>query len=73
MSLDTDAGGETDLATAVGLYVLGELSLGKAAERAGVDRWEFEERLRAAEIPVDLGPRDRAALEDEVDTALDLE
>ena len=34
---------DEDLATAVGLYALGEISLGKAAERVEMDRWEFEE------------------------------
>ncbi|MFH5801840.1 UPF0175 family protein [Haladaptatus sp. CMAA 1911] len=33
------------LATTIGLYVLGEISLGKAAERTGVTRWEMEEIL----------------------------
>ena len=34
---------DEDLATAVGLYALGEISHGKAAERVEMDRWEFEE------------------------------
>jgi len=28
-----------ELATTIGLYVLSEISLGKAAERTGVTRW----------------------------------
>jgi predicted HTH domain antitoxin len=39
-----------ELATAVGRYVLGELSLGKAAEEAGMSRWEFEEVLKDADF-----------------------
>jgi len=34
-----------ELATTIGLYVLSEISLGKAAERTGVTRWEMEELL----------------------------
>ena len=37
-----------ELATAVGRYVLGELSLGRVAEEAGMSRWEFEEVLENA-------------------------
>lgn len=62
-----------ELATTIGLYVLGEISLGKAAERTGVTRWEMEEILSEADIEVRLGPQDMEDLEDEVDTALDIE
>jgi predicted HTH domain antitoxin len=62
-----------ELATTIGLYVLGEISLGKAAERTGVTRWEMEEILSEAGIEARLGPQNRDDLEDEVETALDLE
>jgi predicted HTH domain antitoxin len=61
------------LATTVGLYVLGEISLGKAAERTGVTRWEMEEILQEAGVELRLGPQSMDELEDEVDVALDLE
>jgi len=61
------------LATAIGLYVLGEISLGKAAERTGVTRWEMEELLQEAGVELRLGPQSMDDLEDEVDVALDLE
>lgn len=50
---------ETDIkiATTIGLYVLGEISLGKAAERISVTRWEMEEILSEADIEVRLGPK----------------
>ena len=62
-----------ELATTIGLYALGEISLGKAAERTGVTRWEMEEILSEADIEVGLGPQDMEDIEDEVDTALDIE
>jgi predicted HTH domain antitoxin len=64
---------DEDLATAVGLYALGEISLGKAAEWVEMDRWEFEELLTDAGFLVLYGTRNREETLDEVDTALDLE
>jgi predicted HTH domain antitoxin len=61
------------LATTIGLYVLGEISLGKAAERTGVTRWEMEEIFQEAGIELQLGPQSMEELDDEVDVALDLE
>lgn len=61
------------LATTIGLYVLGEISLGKAAERTGVTRWEMEEIFQEAGIELQLGPQSMEELKDEVDVALDLE
>jgi predicted HTH domain antitoxin len=62
-----------ELATTIGLYVLGEISLGKAAERTGVTRWEMEEILQDAGVELRLGPQTKDDLDDEVDVALDLE
>ena len=62
-----------ELATTIGLYVLGEISLGKAAERTGVTRWEMEEILQDAGVELRLGPQSKDDLEDEVDVALDIE
>ncbi|AZH24184.1 hypothetical protein DU502_01800 [Haloplanus aerogenes] len=61
-----------ELATAVGQYVLGEISLGKAAEAAGMSRWEFEEVLRDAGFDALYGPRTDDQLEEELDTARNL-
>lgn len=65
--------GDEELATAVGEYVLGEISLGKAAERAGTTRWEFERILQDAGFAALYGPRTREQLDEEVDAAFDLE
>lgn len=73
MSLDAASGDDGALALAVGMYVLGDTSLGKAAEHAGMSRWEFEGVLEEAGIAVSQGPEDEADLADEVETALDLE
>lgn len=64
---------DDDLATAIGQYVLGEISLGKAAENAGMTRWEFEELLQETGFTALYGPRTAEDLQDEVDVALDLE
>ncbi|WP_135827389.1 UPF0175 family protein [Halorussus halobius] len=68
-----DAESSTELAETIGLYALGEISLGKAAERAGVSRWEMRDVLRDAGVEVRLGPQSEAELEDEIDAALNLE
>jgi predicted HTH domain antitoxin len=57
------------LATAVGRYVLGEISLWKAAEAAGTTRWEFEEVLRDAGFEALYGPRTADQLEGDPDAA----
>jgi len=62
-----------ELATTIGLYVPSARSLGKAAERTGVTRWEMEELLQEAGVELQLGPQSMDELEDEVDVALDLE
>ncbi len=55
--------GDEALATAVGSYVLGELSLGRAAERAGLTRWQFEELLEDVGFTALYGPRNRDQLD----------
>jgi predicted HTH domain antitoxin len=68
------AGSEStdELATAVGQHVLGELSLGRAAEAAGLSRWEFKEILKEAGFTALYGPRTDEDLQREVDAARDL-
>ncbi len=61
-----------ELATTIGLYVLGEISLGKAADLTGVTRWEMEEILQDAGVELRLGPQTKDDLDDEVDIALDI-
>ena len=60
-------------ATAVGRYVLGEISLGKAAERVGVTRWELEVLLQEAGVDLRLGPQSMDELAEEVDAALGID
>lgn len=67
-----DPDGE-DLPTAIGEYVLGEISLAKAAERVGMTRWEFEDLLADVGFTALYGPRTREQLDEEIDTALDIE
>jgi predicted HTH domain antitoxin len=62
-----------ELATAVGRYVLGDLSLGRAAEAAGLSRWEFEEVLEDAGFTALYGPRTDDQLQREIDVALDID
>ena len=69
----THTPGEDNLATAIGQYVLGEISLGKASENVGMTRWEFEELLKETGFTALYGPRSEEELQDEVDVALDLE
>lgn len=70
----SNSGEDTEqLATTIGLYVLGEISIGKAAERTGVTRWEMEDLLQEAGVDLRLGPESMEDLESEVDVALDLE
>jgi predicted HTH domain antitoxin len=70
---DTASEDTEQLATTIGLYVLGEISLGKAAERTGVTRWEMEDLLQEAGVELRLGPQSMDELEAEVDSALDVE
>jgi len=62
-----------ELATAVGRYALGELSLGRAAEAAGMSRWEFEAVLEDAGFTALYGPRSDDELQRELDVARDLD
>jgi predicted HTH domain antitoxin len=68
VDIDTD-----ELATTIGLYVLGELSLGKAAERVGVTRWEMQELLKEHGVEPRLGPSDMDDAEDEIEAIRDFE
>jgi len=73
MASSTSPGANDELATAVGRYVLGETSLGKAAESAGMSRWEFEEVLEEAGFTALYGPRTDDDLQAEIDAARNLD
>lgn len=75
MGVRVDSGDdpEDELAAAIGLFVLGELSLGKAAERADVSRWEMESILDTAGVERRYGPRSADELDAEIRAALDRE
>ncbi|MDZ7730700.1 MAG: UPF0175 family protein [Natrialbaceae archaeon] len=65
--------GDDTLAIAIGQYVLGEISLGRAAEIVGLSRWGFEELLQETGFTAFYGPRTEETLREEADVALDLE
>lgn len=67
MASSADPESNDELASAVGRYVLGEVSLGRAAEMAGVSRWEFEEILKDAGVEWLYGPRNDDQLAAELD------
>lgn len=71
MASATSSDPSDELATAVGQYVLGEISLGKAAETAGLSRWEFERVLEEAGFEALYGPRTPDQLRRELDPSHD--
>ncbi|ADJ17254.1 UPF0175 family protein [Halalkalicoccus jeotgali] len=71
-SLET-AGKDKDLATIIGLYVLEELTLGQAAERLEISRFEMREILHEGGVELRLGPKDIDDASSEIDVALNLE
>lgn len=60
---------ETELATILGLYALGELTLGEAAKRADVSRIRMQEILHEAGISLRLGPETEDDARREIDVA----
>jgi predicted HTH domain antitoxin len=63
----------TTIATAIGLYLLGEISLGKTSERVGLSRWEMQDLLKEFDIDTRQGPRTLEEVQAEVDVAPELE
>ena len=55
-----------ELATVIGLYALGELTLGKAASRMEMTRFEMKEILNESDVELRLGPRNEEEVLDEV-------
>jgi predicted HTH domain antitoxin len=66
-SLSTDT--DDRLAAAVGQYALGELTMGQAAERAGLSRFELRATLRASSIELRMGSEDHEAALRETEVA----
>lgn len=70
MTPDLEVGtDDTELATVIGLYALGELTLGDAADRLGVSRVEMQEVLNDAGVSLRLGPRTVEEAREEADAA----
>lgn len=67
-AVDTD-----ELATTIGLYVLGEISLGKAAERVGVTRWEMQDLLKEHGVEPRIGPTEMDDAADDIEAIRDFE
>lgn len=61
------AGDDTEVATVIGLYALGELTLGEAADRLDVSRVEMREILADAGVDLRLGPRSKREAVEELD------
>ncbi|MDY6765392.1 MAG: UPF0175 family protein [Halobacteria archaeon] len=61
------------VAATVALYERKEITLGQAAQLAGVNRFEMRDILRDHGVELRLGPEDMEDAEDEIETALDLE
>ena len=57
MAHSEPVGADDALAHAVGLYALGEINEGKAAEIADMTRWEMREILDDAGLELRHGPR----------------
>lgn len=62
---------KTDLATAVGLVALCDVTLHEAAEETGVTRWEIEEALEQAALADPLGVELDGDVASEIDNLLD--
>ena len=75
MATDQHSSGDSEaLATAIGMYALGEWTLGQAAERADVSRFRMRDVLTDLGFEVNLGgPRDVEAAREELRTLRNLE
>ncbi|MEF8787386.1 MAG: hypothetical protein V5A45_15790 [Haloarculaceae archaeon] len=62
---------KTELATAVGLVALADVSLHEAAEETGVSRWEIEDALEKAALAEPLGVELDGDVAAEIDNLLD--
>lgn len=64
---------DDELALTIGRYALRELTLGQAAEHLDITRWEMQDILEEANIPVRRGPQSVEEARDEIETALQIE
>lgn len=71
MADQTVADIDTDVATAVGLWVLGAASLGRAADIAGTTRWKVEAAIENAGVAERVGPKNEGDIAGEIDALLD--
>lgn len=73
MATDAASDDETEaIATAIGMVVLGEWTLGQAAERAGVSRFRLRETMADRGVEVHVGgPEDAADARAEADALRD--
>lgn len=61
------------IAAAVSLYDAGEISLGRAARLASLNRFEMRDVLLEHDIELRLGPEDIEDARDEIETARKME
>lgn len=54
------------LEMALDLFKNNEISLGRAAEMAGLDRWQFEETLSERSIPIVIETESAEAMDDDL-------
>lgn len=64
---------DEEVATVVGLHVLGELTIEEGADRLGMDPVEFRDILLEADALPRRGPSTRADVEKEIDVARRIE
>jgi len=62
---------DTDLATAVGLCVIGDVTVAQAAKSTGVTRWELAETIEEVGLAEELGLTDDASAAAEIDAIFD--
>ena len=54
------------LELALDLFKTDEVSLGRAAEIAGLDRWQFQDLLRERQIPIVIEEQSAEAMDEEI-------
>lgn len=67
-----ERGDDVDMPRIIGLYALRRLTLGQAAERAGVSRVAMQEILDDAGVELRLGPESEEDAVEEARSALDV-
>jgi len=71
MSREVGEDVDVDLATAVGLCAIADITVTQAAKTAGVPRWELTETIEAVGLAEELGLDDDASAAAEIDAVLD--